>query len=117
MDDNDIEVTEFVTNTNRPQTPIENLQPIPESSFNYQRKRPAHSPADDLREQQRQLHGRIDSMDSTLNQMASAVHQFADLMEGHNITNLDSTTELPQITTDFLGDATPTSDTQELSPQ
>jgi RNA recognition motif-containing protein len=59
-------------------TPEYQTAPPPEAPFNYQRKRPAHSPAIDIRDEQLQLHSRISNMDNTINSMATAIHQLID---------------------------------------
>lgn len=75
-------------------TPTKQTIPLPEEPFNYlnQRKRQAHSPANDLRDEQSQLHSRIDNMGNTLDSIAIAINQLVDeTTNEHTITPLEHT--------------------------
>ena len=61
------------------QTPTEQIENITESAFNYQRKRPALSPANDLRNEQQAIYGRINRMGDTLEQLTSSLSEFSRL--------------------------------------
>jgi RNA recognition motif-containing protein len=77
------EITTLSDTQDRSQTPNRQLEPPSESSFNYQRKRQANSPAMEIREEQRQLYQRFESMDNTLNNVASALNELTDtILEG-----------------------------------
>ena len=67
------------TMTSGRQTPTEQFENITESAFNYQRKRPALSPANDLRNEQQEIYGRINRMGDTLEQLTSSLSEFQRL--------------------------------------
>jgi DNA-nicking Smr family endonuclease len=66
-------------------TPSPSTQPEVDNPFNYQRKRQAHSPAQDLHERQNNLHVQIDNMGNTLQQIADSISHF------HQFNNDDPT--------------------------
>jgi hypothetical protein len=73
---------------NRTHTPPPQIAIPEEQPFNYQRKRPALSPAQDIREIQNSLHDRIDTMGNTLENLVSSVVQLGNL---NNQTNSEHT--------------------------
>jgi septal ring factor EnvC (AmiA/AmiB activator) len=67
------------------QTPIFNKYDPEEIEYpGYQRKRPATSPAQDLRSTQENLHSRIDAMGNTLETISSTLLQFENLGQSQN---------------------------------
>ena len=60
---------DFQTIQSGRQTPTEKIENITESSCNYQWKRPALSPANDLRNEQQAIYGRINRMGDTREQL------------------------------------------------
>ena len=60
------------------QTPPDQTQLPKTSTFNYQRKRQAHSPAEEFRQQQFDINSRINDLDQTMNNLISTVHGALD---------------------------------------
>jgi chromosome segregation ATPase len=112
-DEDQVIITEYPpTGPERSQTPPSQTETIEDSFSNYQRKRQALSPADDLRAQQHQLHHRIDTMGNTLEQVASTLNEFtAELFTSAGPSN-EFTMSAEQLNESIFGDQTPTEDTQ-----
>jgi hypothetical protein len=90
-----MEETEITENPNKlfsftkQQTPPPSIQPEADNPFNYQRKRQAHSPAQDLHERQNNLHIQIDNMGNTLQLIADSI---SHLHQPNNDDTIDNTT-------------------------
>jgi hypothetical protein len=95
-----VDTSEIADNFNiqdKPQTPNQQLEPPSESSFNYQWKRHANSPAIDIREEQRHLHQQFETMDNMLNIVTSALNELTDtILEGNLSSDLTQSNTLNQ---------------------
>jgi len=74
-----IQEEEQDTITSGRQTPEEQTQGSEDNPFNYQRKRQALSPAQDIREEQQALYSRINRMGDTIEQLTTTFAQFEQL--------------------------------------
>jgi hypothetical protein len=72
------------------QTPPPPIQLEGDNIFNYQRKRPAHSPAQDLHERQNNLHVQIDNMGNTLQLITDSISHLHQLNNNDTIDNTTS---------------------------
>jgi hypothetical protein len=110
-DEDQIIVTEYPTEVRSSTPPTQTTGP--EDSFsNYQRKRQALSPADDLRNQQNLLHNRIDTMGNTLEQVASTLNEFTTELFSSQDSVSSNIASQEQIDTNLFGDQTPTEEIQ-----